>query len=367
MITARSTPNPTTRSMADRPSRTPGPVAHPTAADAAFVDVFGRAFDRDALALAEQSAGIGVWSIDLPLRSRPGHRAVLFRIMGLEPTDRADSRRPRACAPASRRSRTGARRLSRGARRRPGRLRDRVPDRATRRPATLGLRRGRVVRDETGKPIRYSGVDLDITDRKAAEAALAAAKEELERLNTMLEQRVRDRTAELEAEARRRVEAEGQPPPGAEDGGRRQPRRRHRPRLQQPPPGGGSGPPADRHPRNPAGAVPVPPGEDPQEVLRTSIASAQLAATRVSSCSGCSRSAGSRRSQPTALDVERARRRGMADMIARALGETTRGGGRSWRRTPWFDLRGPTTSSRASLLNLDRERARRHAARRPPR
>ncbi len=81
--------------------------------------------------------------------------------------------------------------------------------------------RGRVIRDPTATPLRYSGVDLDITDRKATEAALAAAKEELERMNHVLEQRVRERTAELEAEAKRRAEAEVALPPGAEDGGGR--------------------------------------------------------------------------------------------------------------------------------------------------
>ncbi len=35
------------------------------------------AFDRDALALAEQSAGIGVWSIDLATVRVRGNRAVL--------------------------------------------------------------------------------------------------------------------------------------------------------------------------------------------------------------------------------------------------------------------------------------------------
>ena len=68
--------------------------------------------------------------------------------------------------------------------------------------------RGRVVRDTTGTPVRYSGVDLDITDRKAAEAELAAAKAALERMNEALEARVRERTAELEAEADRRMQAE---------------------------------------------------------------------------------------------------------------------------------------------------------------
>jgi signal transduction histidine kinase len=68
--------------------------------------------------------------------------------------------------------------------------------------------RGRIVRDATGAPVRSSGVDLDITDRKAAQDELAAAKEALERMNVVLEARVRERTAELETEARRRADAE---------------------------------------------------------------------------------------------------------------------------------------------------------------
>ena len=44
----------------------------------------GNAFDRDALALAEQSAGVGVWSIDLTT-SRVRGTAQFYRIMGLEP------------------------------------------------------------------------------------------------------------------------------------------------------------------------------------------------------------------------------------------------------------------------------------------
>src|SRR5262249_44149894 len=68
--------------------------------------------------------------------------------------------------------------------------------------------RCRVIRDRDGAPLRYSGVDLDVTDRKATEQALGAAKRELEQMNEMLEQRVLARTAALEAEAMRRADAE---------------------------------------------------------------------------------------------------------------------------------------------------------------
>src|SRR5262249_14789467 len=46
------------------------------------------------------------------------------------------------------------------------------------------------------------------TDRKATEQALSAAKRELEQMKRVLEQRVLERTAALEAEAMRRAEAE---------------------------------------------------------------------------------------------------------------------------------------------------------------
>jgi PAS domain S-box-containing protein len=39
------------------------------------------------------------------------------------------------------------------------------------------FRRGRIVRDARGKAIRYSGVDMDVTERKAAEAALTESEQ----------------------------------------------------------------------------------------------------------------------------------------------------------------------------------------------
>jgi PAS domain S-box-containing protein len=305
--------------MADSPRRAPGAIAHPDAAAAAFVDVFGRAFDRDALALAEQSAGIGVWSIDLPsdhLRAT----AQFFRIMGLPPTTEAiPVDRVRALRHPDDRDRVlaGFREALDG-----GRDAYEIEYRIVRPDGQLRwiFGRGRVVRDETGKPIRYSGIDLDITDRKAAEAALAAAKEELERLNTLLEQRVRERTAELEAEAQRRAEAESQlhQAQKMEAVGRLTGGIAHdfnnllqvvlghlqiASLVLQPGPF-------------------VPPGEDPAEVLRTAIAAAQRAARNAAQL--VQRMLAFSRLQtlePTWLDTN-ALIAGMADMISRTLGAT---------------------------------------------
>jgi hypothetical protein len=62
---------------------------------------------------------------------------------------------------------------------------------------------GRVYCDDAGQPARASGITLDITRKKAAEAGIQA-------LNAGLEARIQARTAELEAEiaARRQLEDE---------------------------------------------------------------------------------------------------------------------------------------------------------------
>jgi len=274
--------------MSDLPSRTRGAFTHPDATDAAFADAGGRAFDQDALALAEQSAGIGVWSIDLS-SDHVRATAQFFRIMGLEPTDEpipVDRVRELRHPDDRERVLAGFREALDG-----GRDAYEIEYRIVRPDGQLRwiFGRGRVVRDASGKPVRYSGVDLDITDRKAAEAALAAAKEELERLNTMLEQRVQDRTAELEAEARRRAEAEGQlhQAQKMEAVGRLT---------------GGIAHDFNNLLQVVQGNLQiatfvlqpgqfVPPGEDPQELLRTAIGSAQRAARNAGHSSGCSRSA----------------------------------------------------------------------------
>jgi PAS domain S-box-containing protein len=133
------------------------------------------------LALAEAAAGIGLWDIDLQagaLRARPQ----FFRIMGLEPTDQP--------VPIE-----TTRRL------RHPRDRDRVMQ-ALHDAAVSGkdqyeieyrivrpdgqLRwifgRGRLIRDASGAVVRSSGVDVDITARKRAEAALRESEERFRRV-----------------------------------------------------------------------------------------------------------------------------------------------------------------------------------------
>ncbi|MEO8566012.1 MAG: PAS domain-containing protein [Betaproteobacteria bacterium] len=165
------------------------------------------AFGQDALTLAEQSAGIGVWSIDLTT-GLVRATAQFFRTMGLEPaSERIPMDAIRALRHPDDRDRVidGFRQaLSGGTDSYEVEYRIIRPDGQVR----WIFGRGRIVRDHDGRPVRYSGVDLDITDRKTAEAALATAKLELEQMNRMLEERVRERTAELEAEVKLRAEAE---------------------------------------------------------------------------------------------------------------------------------------------------------------
>jgi len=174
---------------------------------ASDIDADEALIHRDALALAEQSAGIGVWSIDLRTGLVRG-TAQFFRIMGLSP---ASGPVPVEALRALRHPDDQARVLA-GFRNAVDGGTDayEMEYRIVRPDGTIRwiFGRGRVVRDALGAPVRYSGVDLDITDRKASEAALAAAKEALEQMNVVLEQRVRERTAALETEAQRRAQAE---------------------------------------------------------------------------------------------------------------------------------------------------------------
>ncbi|HEX3797057.1 MAG TPA: ATP-binding protein [Verrucomicrobiae bacterium] len=57
--------------------------------------------------------------------------------------------------------------------------------------------RGKVERDLHGKPLRFSGVVMDITERQRTEAALSRARIELEQTNQNLEATIAERTARL--------------------------------------------------------------------------------------------------------------------------------------------------------------------------
>jgi PAS domain S-box-containing protein len=157
--------------------------------------------ERDELlALAEHSAGIGVWDIDLTTGTARGTEQ-FFRIMGLAPRDEPISMdHIRALRHPDDRAKVvdGFRRaLDSGANS------YEVEYRVIHADGSIHwiFGRGRIMRDEHGAASRYSGVDIDITERKNAEAALAE-------LNRELEERVQERTLQLEAEAARRVQAE---------------------------------------------------------------------------------------------------------------------------------------------------------------
>jgi PAS domain S-box-containing protein len=64
--------------------------------------------------------------------------------------------------------------------------------------------RWKVFRDPTGKPVRASGINIDVTERKLAEQEREDLLGQLGALNEELEQRVRDRTSQLTAALKER-------------------------------------------------------------------------------------------------------------------------------------------------------------------
>jgi PAS domain S-box-containing protein len=139
------------------------------------------------LALAEQSAGIGIWDTDLAtdmVRATP----TFFRLMGL----------PVSAEPIANDVVRAVRHPDDAAR-----VRDGFRDALARgvdcyeveyriiRPSDGELRwifgRGRAVRDGGGQPVRYSGVDMDVTERKRAEEHVRLLMNELNhRANNLL-------------------------------------------------------------------------------------------------------------------------------------------------------------------------------------
>jgi PAS domain S-box-containing protein len=136
---------------------------------------------EELLALAEEAAGIGIWDIELGpglLRARPQ----FFRIMGLEPSDRPVSiettrrlRHPQDSARVLQAMEDAAA---------SGKDSYQVEYRIIRPDGEVRwiLGRGRFVRDTSGAVARSSGVDIDISDRKLAEAALRESEERFRRV-----------------------------------------------------------------------------------------------------------------------------------------------------------------------------------------
>lgn len=133
---------------------------------------------NDTLGLAAQAAGVGVWEVDVASDTVRG-TPQFFRIMGLPVTDQAvPMEMLRALRIGGDRERVNqgyVAAVATGVDEYESEYRIRRPDGAER----WVLGRGRVVRDARGEPVRFSGADIDITDRKKTERALADSEARL--------------------------------------------------------------------------------------------------------------------------------------------------------------------------------------------
>ena len=123
------------------------------------------------LTLAERTAGIGVWDIDLEtsfVRGTPQ----FFRIMGLPPETGVT---PIQTMRTLRHPDDNELLVQGFLAARDGGEEDYEAEYRIIRPdgeVRWIFGRGKLMRDDTGKPVRYAGVDIDITDRKSAEEAV---------------------------------------------------------------------------------------------------------------------------------------------------------------------------------------------------
>ena len=131
---------------------------------------------QEALDLAENASGIGVWDIDLKTQTVRGTDQ-FFRIMGLRPAKgevpMATMRHLRLPEDQQRLAEDYESAIASGEDFFESEYRIIRPDGQIR----WIFGRGRVVRDASGRPVRYSGIDIDVTEKKAAEAALRESEE----------------------------------------------------------------------------------------------------------------------------------------------------------------------------------------------
>jgi PAS domain S-box-containing protein len=136
---------------------------------------------EELLTLAEEAAGIGVWDIDLATGDLRG-TVQFFRIMGLPPTPDPvpieTTRRLRHPEDRDRVQHAFNDALASGTDQYMTEYRIIRPDGELRWIAG----RGRVFRDTTGLPVHCGGVDIDITERKIAEAALRDSEQRFRRV-----------------------------------------------------------------------------------------------------------------------------------------------------------------------------------------
>ncbi|MFZ2640462.1 MAG: PAS domain S-box protein [Verrucomicrobiia bacterium] len=161
-----------------------------------FWDVTGRKLTEDALRhseqrlrLATEAAQMGTWDRDMK-NNKLFWSATQEKLMGYEPGTSPGTYEAfcELVHPDSRDALAAAQKKALETGEYSAELQFQLRNGATR----WGLVRGQIIYDDHGKPERILGVDFDITKRKQAE-------EELARLNEGLEQRVRQRTAELAA------------------------------------------------------------------------------------------------------------------------------------------------------------------------
>jgi len=130
------------------------------------------------LAMAEESAGVGIWTIDMASKTVRG-TPQFWRLMGLPPTEEAmpleATRAVRPPEEASRIRDAFRNAVASGADSFESEYQIRHPDGEVR----WIFGRGQVIRDAKGQPVQYTGIDLDITERKQRDQQLRDSERHL--------------------------------------------------------------------------------------------------------------------------------------------------------------------------------------------